>query len=171
MVSHVGRSLCPVPMVGNAISALRQQAATAAFPFPRLHSAAPSGAPAVPSCLALLFSFDEVYYGQYISFYMKRIFFLDDSGPPFGHMLLALGGRLRQQGPRKWRDPARLSVCVTERGPDCKSPAPATGYLGGFDGNFMWSRIGAGKQSAPRPSFLKGCLICLKRMGERSSIH
>ncbi|XP_004593736.2 protein O-mannosyl-transferase 1 [Ochotona princeps] len=52
--------------------------------------------------------FDEVYYGQYISFYMKRIFFLDDSGPPFGHMLLALGG-----------------------------------YLGGFDGNFVWSRIGA----------------------------
>ncbi|KAK2120491.1 Protein O-mannosyl-transferase 1 [Saguinus oedipus] len=35
--------------------------------------------------------FDEVYYGQYISFYMKRIFFLDDSGPPFGHMVLALG--------------------------------------------------------------------------------
>lgn len=24
---------------------------------------------------------------------MKRIFFVDDSGPPFGHMLLALGGR------------------------------------------------------------------------------
>lgn len=41
-----------------------------------------------------VFSFDEVYYGQYISFYMKRIFFLDDSGPPFGHMLLALGGRI-----------------------------------------------------------------------------
>jgi len=56
----------------------------------------------------LLFSFDEVYYGQYISFYMKRIFFLDGSGPPFGHMLLALGG-----------------------------------YLGGFDGNFLWNRIGA----------------------------
>ncbi|ELK37369.1 Protein O-mannosyl-transferase 1 [Myotis davidii] len=35
--------------------------------------------------------FDEVYYGQYISFYMKRVFFLDGSGPPFGHMLLALG--------------------------------------------------------------------------------
>nr|XP_051685571.1 protein O-mannosyl-transferase 1 isoform X2 [Oryctolagus cuniculus] len=52
--------------------------------------------------------FDEVYYGQYISFYMKRVFFLDDSGPPFGHMLLALGG-----------------------------------YMGGFDGNFMWNRIGA----------------------------
>ncbi|XP_054996247.1 protein O-mannosyl-transferase 1 isoform X4 [Sorex araneus] len=52
--------------------------------------------------------FDEVYYGQYISFYMKRIFFLDASGPPFGHMLLALGG-----------------------------------YLGGFDGNFLWNRIGA----------------------------
>ncbi|XP_077823598.1 protein O-mannosyl-transferase 1 isoform X8 [Macaca mulatta] len=52
--------------------------------------------------------FDEVYYGQYISFYMKRIFFLDDSGPPFGHMVLALGG-----------------------------------YLGGFDGHFLWNRIGA----------------------------
>ncbi|XP_070286510.1 protein O-mannosyl-transferase 1 isoform X2 [Myotis yumanensis] len=52
--------------------------------------------------------FDEVYYGQYISFYMKRVFFLDGSGPPFGHMLLALGG-----------------------------------YLGGFDGNFVWNRIGA----------------------------
>ncbi|XP_031225647.1 protein O-mannosyl-transferase 1 isoform X4 [Mastomys coucha] len=39
---------------------------------------------------------------------MKRIFFLDDSGPPFGHMLLALGG-----------------------------------WLGGFDGNFLWNRIGA----------------------------
>ncbi|XP_037653344.1 protein O-mannosyl-transferase 1 isoform X2 [Choloepus didactylus] len=52
--------------------------------------------------------FDEVYYGQYISFYMKRIFFLDGSGPPLGHMLLALGG-----------------------------------YLGGFDGNFLWNRIGA----------------------------
>lgn len=55
-----------------------------------------------------VYSFDEVYYGQYISFYMKRIFFLDDSGPPFGHMLLALGG-----------------------------------WLGGFDGNFLWNRIGA----------------------------
>lgn len=43
--------------------------------------------------VGLLCSFDEVYYGQYISFYMKRIFFLDGSGPPFGHMLLALGGR------------------------------------------------------------------------------
>ncbi|XP_073412052.1 protein O-mannosyl-transferase 1 isoform X3 [Dendrobates tinctorius] len=52
--------------------------------------------------------FDEVYYGQFISLYMKRIFFLDDSGPPLGHMLLALGG-----------------------------------YFGGFDGNFMWNRIGA----------------------------
>ncbi|XP_077140830.1 protein O-mannosyl-transferase 1 isoform X2 [Ranitomeya variabilis] len=52
--------------------------------------------------------FDEVYYGQFISLYMKRIFFLDDSGPPLGHMLLALGG-----------------------------------YLGRFDGNFMWNRIGA----------------------------
>lgn len=39
------------------------------------------------------FSFDEVYYGQFVSLYMKRIFFVDDSGPPFGHMLLAFGGR------------------------------------------------------------------------------
>lgn len=39
------------------------------------------------------FSFDEVYYGQFLSLYMKRIFFVDDSGPPFGHMLLAFGGR------------------------------------------------------------------------------
>uniref|UniRef100_A0A8C9EIN6 dolichyl-phosphate-mannose--protein mannosyltransferase n=1 Tax=Pavo cristatus TaxID=9049 RepID=A0A8C9EIN6_PAVCR len=52
--------------------------------------------------------FDEVYYGQFVSLYMKRIFFVDDSGPPLGHMLLALGG-----------------------------------YLGGFDGNFLWNRIGA----------------------------
>ncbi|XP_042334681.1 protein O-mannosyl-transferase 1 [Sceloporus undulatus] len=52
--------------------------------------------------------FDEVYYGQFLSLYMKRIFFVDDSGPPFGHMVLAFGG-----------------------------------YLGGFDGNFLWNRIGA----------------------------
>lgn len=46
-------------------------------------------------CFCLLcFSFDEVYYGQFVSLYMKRIFFVDDSGPPFGHMLLALGGRV-----------------------------------------------------------------------------
>jgi len=46
-------------------------------------------------CLCLLcFSFDEVYYGQFVSLYMKRIFFVDDSGPPLGHMLLALGGRV-----------------------------------------------------------------------------
>uniref|UniRef100_A0A3Q3DMZ3 dolichyl-phosphate-mannose--protein mannosyltransferase n=1 Tax=Hippocampus comes TaxID=109280 RepID=A0A3Q3DMZ3_HIPCM len=35
--------------------------------------------------------FDEVYYGQFVSLYMKRIFFIDDSGPPLGHMILALG--------------------------------------------------------------------------------
>ncbi|XP_047238012.1 protein O-mannosyl-transferase 1 isoform X3 [Girardinichthys multiradiatus] len=52
--------------------------------------------------------FDEVYYGQFVSLYMKRIFFVDDSGPPLGHMILALGA-----------------------------------YLGGFDGNFVWNRIGA----------------------------
>uniref|UniRef100_A0A8C6XTK7 ArnT-like N-terminal domain-containing protein n=1 Tax=Naja naja TaxID=35670 RepID=A0A8C6XTK7_NAJNA len=38
--------------------------------------------------------FDEVYYGQFLSLYMKRIFLIDDSGPPFGHMLFALGGML-----------------------------------------------------------------------------
>ncbi|KAM9391358.1 protein O-mannosyl-transferase 1 isoform 2-T2 [Pholidichthys leucotaenia] len=52
--------------------------------------------------------FDEVYYGQFVSLYMKRVFFIDDSGPPLGHMILALGA-----------------------------------YLGGFDGNFLWNRIGA----------------------------
>ncbi|XP_074150031.1 protein O-mannosyl-transferase 1 isoform X2 [Sminthopsis crassicaudata] len=52
--------------------------------------------------------FDEVYYGQFVSLYMKHIFFVDGSGPPLGHMLLAFGG-----------------------------------YLGGFDGNFLWNRIGA----------------------------
>ncbi|XP_077393640.1 protein O-mannosyl-transferase 1 isoform X3 [Festucalex cinctus] len=52
--------------------------------------------------------FDEVYYGQFVSLYMKRIFFIDDSGPPLGHMILALGA-----------------------------------YLGEFDGNFTWNRIGA----------------------------
>ncbi|KAG7218332.1 hypothetical protein INR49_020472 [Caranx melampygus] len=51
--------------------------------------------------------FDEVYYGQFVSLYMKRVFFIDDSGPPLGHMILALGA-----------------------------------YLGGFDGNFVWNRIG-----------------------------
>uniref|UniRef100_A0A3Q4BZ05 ArnT-like N-terminal domain-containing protein n=1 Tax=Mola mola TaxID=94237 RepID=A0A3Q4BZ05_MOLML len=52
--------------------------------------------------------FDEVYYGQFVSLYMKRVFFIDDSGPPLGHMILALGA-----------------------------------YMGGFDGNFVWNRIGA----------------------------
>nr|XP_055056207.1 protein O-mannosyl-transferase 1 isoform X1 [Misgurnus anguillicaudatus]XP_055056208.1 protein O-mannosyl-transferase 1 isoform X1 [Misgurnus anguillicaudatus] len=52
--------------------------------------------------------FDEVFYGQFLSLYMKRVHFIDESAPPFGHMILALGG-----------------------------------YLGGFDGNFVWNRIGA----------------------------
>ncbi|XP_056601933.1 protein O-mannosyl-transferase 1 [Triplophysa dalaica] len=52
--------------------------------------------------------FDEVYYGQFLSLYMKQEFFFDESGPPLGHMILALGA-----------------------------------YLGGFDGNFVWNRIGA----------------------------
>ncbi|XP_042193224.1 protein O-mannosyl-transferase 1 isoform X1 [Callorhinchus milii] len=52
--------------------------------------------------------FDEVFYGQFVSLYMKQIFFIDDSGPPLGHMILALGA-----------------------------------YFGGFDGNFVWNRIGA----------------------------
>ncbi|XP_028664461.1 protein O-mannosyl-transferase 1 [Erpetoichthys calabaricus] len=52
--------------------------------------------------------FDEVYYGQFVSLYMKQMFFIDDSGPPLGHMLNAFGA-----------------------------------YIGGFDGNFVWNRIGA----------------------------
>uniref|UniRef100_A0A8C6WMY2 Protein O-mannosyl-transferase 1 n=1 Tax=Neogobius melanostomus TaxID=47308 RepID=A0A8C6WMY2_9GOBI len=52
--------------------------------------------------------FDEVYYGQFVSLYMKRVFFIDDSGPPLGHMILSAGA-----------------------------------YFGGFDGNFVWNRIGA----------------------------
>ncbi|KAM8865237.1 protein O-mannosyl-transferase 1 isoform 1-T1 [Synchiropus picturatus] len=52
--------------------------------------------------------FDEVYYGQFVSLYTKRIFFVDDSGPPLGHMILASGA-----------------------------------YIGGFDGNFTWNKIGA----------------------------
>lgn len=44
------------------------------------------------SCNSLRHSFDEVYYGQFVSLYMKRVFFIDESGPPFGHMILALGG-------------------------------------------------------------------------------
>uniref|UniRef100_A0A3P8YGE7 Protein O-mannosyl-transferase 1 n=1 Tax=Esox lucius TaxID=8010 RepID=A0A3P8YGE7_ESOLU len=52
--------------------------------------------------------FDEVYYGQFVSLYMKRVFFIDESGPPLGHMILAFGA-----------------------------------YIGGFDGNFIWNRIGA----------------------------
>lgn len=39
--------------------------------------------------------FDEVYYGQFVSLYMKQVFFIDDSGPPLGHMILSLGGQLR----------------------------------------------------------------------------
>lgn len=41
---------------------------------------------------AYLYRFDEVYYGQFLSLYMKQVFFIDESGPPFGHMVLALGG-------------------------------------------------------------------------------
>ncbi|XP_014016291.1 protein O-mannosyl-transferase 1 isoform X1 [Salmo salar] len=52
--------------------------------------------------------FDEVYYGQFVSLYTKQVFFIDESGPPLGHMILAFGA-----------------------------------YLGGFDGNFIWNRIGA----------------------------
>ncbi|XP_061427635.1 protein O-mannosyl-transferase 1-like [Lethenteron reissneri] len=52
--------------------------------------------------------FDEVYYGQFVSLYVNGVFFVDQSGPPLGHMLLALGA-----------------------------------YLGDFNGNFTWERIGA----------------------------
>jgi dolichyl-phosphate-mannose-protein mannosyltransferase len=36
--------------------------------------------------------FDEVYYGQFVSLYTKQVFFIDESGPPLGHMILAFGG-------------------------------------------------------------------------------
>ena len=45
----------------------------------------------VSVCLCV-FRFDEVYYGQFVSLYMKRVFFVDESGPPLGHMILAFGG-------------------------------------------------------------------------------
>ncbi|XP_051522143.1 protein O-mannosyl-transferase 1-like [Myxocyprinus asiaticus] len=38
--------------------------------------------------------FDEVYFGQFLSLYVKQVFFIDESGPPFGHMILALGAYL-----------------------------------------------------------------------------
>ncbi|KAK5933213.1 hypothetical protein CgunFtcFv8_004859 [Champsocephalus gunnari] len=66
--------------------------------------------------------FDEVYYGQFVSLYMKRVFFIDDSGPPLGHMILALGA-----------------------------------YFGGFDGNFVWNRIGAEYPSSVSVCFLRLC--------------
>lgn len=64
--------------------------------------------------------FDEVFYGRFVSLYVQRTFFVDDSGPPLGHMLLSLGA-----------------------------------YLGGFDGNFAWNRIGAEYPSSV-------CVSCLR---------
>ncbi|XP_015222681.2 protein O-mannosyl-transferase 1 isoform X1 [Lepisosteus oculatus] len=76
--------------------------------------------------------FDEVYYGQFVSLYMKHVFFIDDSGPPFGHMILALGA-----------------------------------YLGGFDGNFVWNRIGAAVVRAPSAPALSSsppeCVVFWRR--------
>ncbi|MGH0138746.1 UNVERIFIED_CONTAM: hypothetical protein FKN15_019306 [Acipenser sinensis] len=63
--------------------------------------------------------FDEVYYGQFTSLYMKNIFFIDDSGPPLGHMILAFGA-----------------------------------FLGGFDGNFVWNRIGAENSLVAQSRFM-----------------
>lgn len=53
--------------------------------------------------LSVPHSFDEVYYGQFVSLYMKRVFFIDESGPPFGHMILALGGELGLLSHVWWR--------------------------------------------------------------------
>lgn len=84
--------------------------------------------------------FDEVYYGQFVSLYMKRVFFIDDSGPPLGHMILSLGREFKDP-PGSRRKPAFLTrVCVF-----------VAAYLGGFDGNYVWNRIGAGRN---------GCKSC-----------
>lgn len=77
--------------------------------------------------------FDEVYYGQFLSLYMKRIFFIEDSGPPLGHMILALGGELTQEPYIQDENAVNITaVCVTA-------------YIGGFDGNYVWNKIGAGR--------------------------
>lgn len=56
--------------------------------------------------------FDEVYYGQFVSLYMKRVFFIDDSGPPLGHMILSLGGELRR-APGQQQNPCRSCTTLT----------------------------------------------------------
>ncbi|KTG04513.1 hypothetical protein cypCar_00002241 [Cyprinus carpio] len=82
--------------------------------------------------------FDEVYYGQFLSLYMKQVFFIDESGPPFGHMVLALGA-----------------------------------YLGGFDGNFVWNRIGAENSLIVQSRFmlLESVLIFFLLLAVLSYLH
>lgn len=119
----------------------------------------------VKCIVGLFFSFDEVYYGQYISLYMKRVFFFDGSGPPLGHMLLALGGRSLSNVEVEFLEGrSRVLLSIPHGFPTGNSLAllkccrmgsslgdPVAGYLGGFDGNFVWNRIGAGKRPRSRP--------------------
>ena len=115
--------------------------------------------------VGLSFSFDEVYYGQYISLYMKRVFFVDGSGPPLGHMLLALGGRSLSNVEVEFLEGESHVLLLICHGfpigsnlapPKCCRMGslltnPVAGYLGGFDGNFVWNRIGAGKRPCSLP--------------------
>ncbi|MFT7805001.1 protein O-mannosyl-transferase 1 isoform X1 [Arapaima gigas] len=79
--------------------------------------------------------FDEVYYGQFVSLYMKQLFFIDDSGPPLGHMILALGGGYCWLYITSFPLPDEFVLtCLVFF---------CLAYLGGFDGNFLWNRIGA----------------------------
>lgn len=73
---------------------------------------------------------------------MKRVFFIDDSGPPLGHMILALGGQYSHSVTCAvfGITPLPVTVCVC-----------FAAYLGGFDGNFAWNRIGAGRNSGLGP--------------------
>lgn len=53
-----------------------------------------------------------MYYGQFLSLYMKQVFFIDESGPPFGHMILALGGEKIIDIYKSYSLRKPLSVCL-----------------------------------------------------------
>ena len=83
-----GPGLPVVPLVQTQSPELPQRCGVSVFVF------FTCAAQQEPDCVCLcVFRFDEVYYGQFVSLYMKRVFFIDDSGPPLGHMILALGGQ------------------------------------------------------------------------------